>query len=549
MPRTLRRLLPAVLGLAIACTASGVPAAEPVSHLDDLREWHRLGLPAAGHWNVVGYRDWQLKQVQAGHRFIPSVQLLPYSPQSNANPRPTARILSGFGDWKYMRDNGLPITIRTDNIVDVFHDDRWRSVPKFADSPVVWRLVPEGVKATPLADPFGPVSNWESEGKLWAGSNFMKQLQALHPNPAYVLFVENNEGSYDGPGRYRTAGRNGEWLPAAELGGQGLRMRDYLASPGAAKTPAEFMPEYYALRAGQWKGLYGAFDAALGDGWRGKLLTEAYSALSKVPGPSEADSYDAAGMQLYIANVKESSHFTSLLMADPLGYRPVWKAQREKNPKSYRQASIFLGGAAALSGAQAGLHEPITPARWEAYTHYALWAMHEPSVPVMLRYWVRAAAAPTDLMFEARQEAIDKLGIGELKTVTQADYATASMRAIDAVCEHPVLREAWLRGTPVAIPDEQKLDLLLNCSANTPRSEWHDRHGHFNFSTMIKVWCLAIRWDDKLLLFTWSPCKLTDPVTVSVPGVGDVKIDPPAPLGYWLIEGTGPAKRLPIEVK
>jgi hypothetical protein len=40
----------------------------------------------------------------------------------------------------------------------------------------------------------------------------------------------------------------------------------------------------------------------------------------------------------------------------------------------------------------------------------------------------------------------------------------------------------------------------------------------------------------KVLLYAFSPCKLTAPITVNVPGFTPLTIDAPQPSGYWLIE-------------
>jgi hypothetical protein len=529
-------------------------AADPPSHLVDLRDWQRLGLPAAANWNVVGMQAWHVAQVKAGHRVIPSVQLPNYAPPGTAgvnagNPKILDRILAGF-DFAYLRDNNVPICIRTNNICDAFNDERYRppAVSKLVDSPVVWRMLEDGnVDTTQLIDPFGPLSNWQNEGKLWATTPYMQQLQSKYASPPFVLFVENNEGRYDNPKRYTAErDRSGKWLPPEQLAFLSLRMREYVMA-NSGTTLFDFYPVLWAKREAQWKAFYAAFDAALSQGWQGKILTVGYGSIQPEPGRSVADCYDAGSPRLYVGGGARAD-FTALLHIDALEFVDTWKELRSRNPRAYREASTFLGPNGALGGAKAGKHELITPTHWDAYAQYLLWSMQEPGVPVLLRRYSNSPTRAAEPFFPRETHAeLDALGGGALKRLTIDDYQQPELKAVDRICTDQVLREFWLKGTPVEIADAALYPRLLTCDANTRRSLWSRRNGQIDTSASIKVWSLATRAPNgDTLVFAWSPCKLTEKITVSVPDRGDISIEPPQPWGYWVVGEDKQVKTLAI---
>jgi hypothetical protein len=155
---------------------------------------------------------------------------------------------------------------------------------------------------------------------------------------------------------------------------------------------------------------------------------------------------------------------------------------------------------------------------------------------------------------------LDAFGAGELKTATSETYLKPIISSVDRVCSDATLRDFWLRGTPVIVPglghpskqiepaitfpragDPDNRWRVLECSTNPPRASWTvvDRA----IVQKLKVWAVATKLDDRILLYAWSPCNLTGNVTVTVPNFGTATIPVPQPWGYWILKaGLAPQK-------
>lgn len=496
-------------------------------NVQDLRQWPTLGLPIAAEWNVDGFAGWHVQQVQEGRRLLPSIRVPQYAPPGtpgmNANnPKPTATILDSFGDWEFVRSRKVPLCLRTNNICSVFADARYRppAVAEIENSPVVWRYAADGSLDTrPLVDPFGADDNWSAEGQLWGRSHFLTELQARYPQPPFLLLVENNEGPYFNP-KLAADPKTGAWLEP--LDAHSIRLAEYVATHGASL--AEFWPVLYQRRAEQYKALFAAFDEALSRGWQGKTYTAAYGATKSTPGPSEADCYDAGSPSVAYIGGGARSNFTALTHGDILRYDAVWTARREANPRAYREISLTIGRSGATNGAAAGKHEVITPARWQGYCEYLLWAMRAESggVPVLLRHYVGTRSRPDDAF--------------GVEPYTEGDYARAVVAACDFVCEQKTLRH-WYRGATALRVEQGPYGRLLTCDVNTPRGQWIDpKKGKVSAEAEIQVWCLGFELRGNTLLVVWSPCVLDDTFLVDVPGRGTFELMPPAEgADYWML--------------
>src|SRR6185295_1791864 len=128
----------------------------------------------------------------------------------------------------------------------------YSSIP---NSPLAWRLKGGLLDQQPIIDCFGPSSIWSTEGGLWGRSPMLTNLQARHPTPSYLVFVENNEGPYEKIKRYAQLDNRHfnsygyplqTWLPSGTLKSLSLRMRDRVADLLKANpnsTPFDFQPE------------------------------------------------------------------------------------------------------------------------------------------------------------------------------------------------------------------------------------------------------------------------------------------------------------------
>lgn len=535
----------------------------------DLRNWHSEGLPAVAVWAVDGHTiGWSIAQIKAGHRLLPSIRLpmIDADAQNASNPRLVKSKLDDSGaDLAWLDAQGLPICLRTNNICDTFtRPARWR-LPKVAESiphsPLIWKMLPDGkLDDAPVCDSLAPVELWRGEGQRWAQTLYMQRLQRLVRQPAFVMLVENNEGSYE------TGKPYGSSRTYDDLRSMSLRLADFARANPDYDFGALSL-DVIARERTQYAALYAGFDGAFTDGWRGKLLTAAYRGLERgTPGlggyavdrfgtwnPS-ASMYEAASPPIYFQN--KFVDLTSAQLTEVMNYIPDWEAKRKSNPRAWREVSIHLDDDAVTAAKTAGRHEAITPELWGGFVTTLAWLFHEPGVPVMFRHWDGAATKPT-----ARRGA-----------ATVGDYELAELSAVDRICDTPMLRAYWTRGQTVVSPgpvpwaarqrkdnlgpyprpdDPDKRRRWLNVSCNTPveQMQWaRDGKnyvipagaGKFEPAT-IKVWAVATELDARWLLWVFTPCGDVGTVTVTIPGAGDVQIDMGQVPGgdYWLVEPAG----------
>jgi hypothetical protein len=576
-------------------------AAEPPqpTSLDDLRDWHRLGLPLAAEWNVNprGYDfHYHVRQVREGHRFLPSVRFLSIDEGANDIKVISKILTSTKGDFEYLQANRLPLCLRTNNIVNTLVEPRYR-LPKtpasVANSPLVWTEESYGMEDRRFVDVFGPVSLWEKEGRLWGASLMAKTLEKHLPDPAFVLFIENNEGADDKLDRYLEPDRTRrsfdggpalKWKSLDNLAKLSLRMHDRvqeLLATNAETDPNDFRVEYWTRRRDQRLAFYDNFKMALEKGWSGPIYLAGYNGMHEVGKPASREFfealgytpelawYDAGSMERY-ANSYDRNDFTSLDQASVLNLIPAWEVARSRNPRSYRELSLRITGGGALAGALAGKHEVMTPARYEGFVQWLLWSIRDAGVPVLLRHWCKSIETPKTPWFDsAQRDALDKLGAPELKAATCDTYLKPIISAVDRICNDAILRRFWLEGRPVVVTGQSYPDRpsaassdkaddsvvaypradgpdnrwrLLECSENLPRDKWEWKAGRWQ--VQIRVWGVATRLGDEALVLLWSPCQLEHKVTVRIPEFGQVQLDAPQPWGYWIVRAGGAAEPL-----
>lgn len=576
-----RRILPTAALVLFNCVAA---MAQTPSSFDDLRDWHTLGLPMAAEWNTVGF-VWQyhVAQVRAGHRFLPSISM-PYNvAQSNNEKVVNATLKLADADWDFLRENRIPICLRTQNITSAFLLPPYRlpiatsSIPK---SPLVWSLKGTTLNDESLIDVLGPPANWTKEGRLWGTSLLLKRLQVKHAAPAYIVFLENNEGPYDSLGRYLQVEADilspeghlaRTWLPLSTLKTRSLRMHDrvvQLQKANPAASPDDFIAEFWNRRRAHYAAFYSAFEKQLSPSWKSKTYTAGYRVMdpprnAKVVRSADQIGYapqlayfDAGSEPIYCTSASRGD-FTSPEHLDILNLIPAWEAARARNPQAYRELSLYISNGGILAGPKSGRHEIMTPARYEGFVQWLLWSIHDPGIPVLLRHWCSAGEKPGDLLFDRDQYAtLNSLHAGTLKTATGDTYLTPLIASVDRVCGNATLRNFWLRGKPVIVPglghpskqvptlfpypragDPDNRWRLLECSANTPRADWKIVDGEV--TETIRVWAVATQLEDSALVFAWSPCALTGTVQIAVPEFGAITVAAPHPWSYWTVKRGG----------
>lgn len=553
-----------------------------MNNIEDIKNFMQEGLPIAAHWNTGGFVfDWHVEKIKAGNRMIPSIK---YNVFPSTQPTSLPPKLKPENET-FLRENGLPICLRTDNIPQNFTNDKRlpeveASIPI---SPLVWSKVetttPSGTvvsyKDEGICDPFADVSLWSTLGQKWGSTNYVTQIQQRFPNAAYVVIADNNESNYDNPTRYldttfdkynkiacdKYGNRICVWKSQTILPSLSVRTAEY------AKTHSveEYTSQFYTNRNQQYKALYDGFNNALTP-WKGRLYSEGYkiggqSLVGGIYNPG-LDRYNmCGGGQMYVSS-GAGADFTSSDYFKMYNNIPRYEYVENINPVAHvREVFLSLAGGAAYKSCMAGIHDFITPELYAAHIQWLMWSQKGVKRPLMLRYWIGNAWTPSTPIFSAAQKAdLESIGKSEYANLTEEDYYGAVLKSINLVCEHPVLRDFWQNGVPVVTgkhPENEILQFtfstpieyppigypdnrwrLLDCSLNTPRENWirlpkTNAPGGYN-PISIKVWGTATELNGAYLCHFWTPCTLTGKMTFTLP-VGVYEIDVPKNNSYCIV--------------
>lgn len=585
----MRKILFAVAAVLVFNTS--VRAQSAASAIADLKAWKSAALPCVAVWAVDGHNPtWQVNQIKAGHRLLPSVRLplIDDNAQNANNATLVKRAIETFQtDLSWIGTNGLPICLRTNNICDTFTRPARQRVPQLIQnlpkSPLIWWTQANATfEDAPVCDSLAPVSLWQNEGKLWTQTLYVQKLQTLIKSPPFIVWVENNEGTYDRQDDYCTKTDDGDAVlkTQKEIAALSIRMADKVRQEGADYTPTDLKSDVMARRKDHYAALYDAFDNNLTAGWRDRTFTAGYGGMVRsIPGMAGSglyakwgytgsfNCYDAMSPSVYIQN-KTLVDFTSPEHTELLNYIPAWEWTEARNPKAYREISLSINGSGVITGAVNKRHQVMTPALYEGWVQWLAWSLHEPGRSLLLRLYYSAATMPSDPFFKSAElKTLDKLGAKTLKNLRMEDYEKPVMSAVDRICADATLRGFWGHGkavvSPGKLPISSRITKLkqapfpiddapdnrrryLACDANSDDDEiWYLMDAK-NYTGTYKIWAVATEWNGQFLVYVWTPCKLSTTITLQVPGYGALKVAAPTSAGgwdYWLLKsGTKPQK-------
>lgn len=527
----------------------------------DMRHVHDLGLPFSSICmcfpGVNNYNPaYQCRLAQSNY-FLPTIRVV----AGNPNAAPISSLWAA--DMKVHGDFGLPVRIKDDNRAGPMCADKYRLDKTLAniDKSTVTMFTldsqepregtatePTNIDDSKMADMFGPTDVWEAEAKLRATDPYIKSIQQLIPNPAWVEDNENNEAYiWDSPAASialttldKAKFVNGvpprKWKPRSIPDPNGLPKnadnptvlgfnirldRWIMANGGYNSDPNKFWPVFDAMSREK----YGAYDQAFVDaspnGWKNRY-TSAYGATRPPgfpedpsvyaavgPGLHQPNRYDAIGPAIYLRGAQDTLLGTNRLNSPgdqfygTSVHQDVWNWVRAHNQRSYREVWVNLGPGGALAGARAGLHQIISPAIWNAFCQYLLWQCRATSggVPVNLNYWDGWSILRTKRMFDTDTSvALAKsLGGNDLVDLTVDDYVNATIEAPNKICKSSLLRLFWTVG--VTIPIVHTVGQRIpHCLIQLPDSS-------------------------ATLVYAYTPNALTGPAVVSVPGFGNISLD------------------------
>lgn len=569
----------------------------------DIKNWETNKLPMVMLWPVEGFNfGYQVNRVKNGDNIIPSFRL----PQCEiagsmelggaANNKDLVKQIDTIisnDDWNYFNVNNLPVCLRTNNIIDVFLAPYYKKptiVESISASPNVWKNIPTGLKQTVVTDVLGPQSNWTYEGDKWGSSLFMQTFMKKVPSPAYVLLRENNESPeqeineaytvFPNPKQYNLDGTTKlTWELDASLRNADIRLADYLLV-NPTLTPDNIMLLFAQKRAELYNILLTAFKNKLTPVYQ-KLKTVAYGVLSFSGFPQnnipvgyapELLSYDAGSLRVYNQGGVD---FTALIQTNFLHAIPGWESSESRNPKAWREISVFIEENAIWKGFQNGFHKVITPSMYEGYLQNLMWMLHDKGTPFAITHYNNYNTKPTQKMFTDTRATT--LGFPELANLTVEDYFNSLVNASNKIANNSILRDFWQNGETVIVPGIHPQDKInqntidkedikqipyklsintkyvtdrpdtrwrvLECDVNKPQSKWNfylppqqiPLANLADVKDKIKVWGTAKKKGDEYLVCLWSPCDLTTQVTFTLPGIGDFTVDAPNNLDYYVI--------------
>lgn len=380
----------------------------------------KRALPVASSWNVGYFPNgltplWQLRQIEAGHHMLLTFGL----------PMPDQR----FGESERIYYEAAIKRAAALKLPIAFTSTQWEmlltadgdyyGLPAAKNPNVVTRTGAVEKKVSP----FGPVAPWREVGARWGGSEVMKRLQALYPDPPMVMFISNNEHPA---------------LRWHEL------EQDQRAAGVLPVDPSDDQKRAFISRA--WHTRYRALqqgfrDALSAPAWRAQAKFVAYNAI----GPAavgrwagwpayalnvsswlapQTTYWDGASVSYYVNNWDGSTDYTLWSpQIEAMNWIPMLAAARRANSKFLLEMSVWDGNAIGKPGERREFYlqrgQRYSPERYEGMVQFGMWLLRPASVRDF-RYW------------ESREHILP--------------YFSAVVRAVDRVHENPILADFWREG-------------------------------------------------------------------------------------------------------
>lgn len=492
-------------------------------------------LPLVSHWNTGGQgQGWtpqlQVELLEQGHH------ILPWLGWPRGDPDATEKNSKRFHDYynsllNYCRQLRLPICFRGTQWEAMLVEKQYRELPP-DECPAV--ITPEGTVIRKLS-PFGPIGPWRNPAMEYVDTPGMKKLQQMYPDPPLVLFVSNNEAP---DLRWHQVELSKRYLEKYGSGQSDQFKREVVARGWMERYPVMFQAMREALVSDTWKKNvrfvgYGAFGPSHFGRWSG---WKEYSLITDEWTSPDWYIWDGGSPSYYTHNWNDNrDHWVWSTQVQSMSWIFQLKEAWQVNPNFWWEISIWDGNGSGwtpgtkctpemLKNSKACQYmedgQSYTTERYLGWVQFGMWLLR----PRVVREF-RGSTTP----LEPWRPFFERL-----------------LFAVNRIWACPTLEEFWRYGKLVAnraykhpyqedIPDKYR-DVerwfLLDTNLDSPRP-W-DMH------TNIPVFSLALIRDDegarRWLVYTHSPLKSRQDVTITVPDFGKITVDVTRCGEFYLID-------------
>jgi len=421
---------------------------------------------------------------------------------------PWPETMSTVADWRellyYARNARLPLVVEGTQWEECLADeDANRAHPVDPDDP-------EGI--TGRLSPYSPEENWERPAKLHFGTEGMRAMQSLYPNPPAVYFLSNNEARKLRWVQARHCVEHVERyphpLPDEELRSHlshqwiqryGIMFRHAKGLLTEWREPARFVGYDIGERAvGRWHG------------WK------EYTLATNERITPDWLIWDGGSFQCYTPPNEHNTDYTVQGCAAEIGnYLRQLDEAREINPDFYCDMSFWDGntswnpsmpldpenaeGSKACQYAQLG--QTWNDLRYEGWLQLMMWLLRPQSIREF-RWW-NDPVAPWQ------------------------PYLERSIRCVERVHDSPVLSRFWKHGT---LRYSQLCHPYNKHVSSLHAGFWPCQHastnptGGWSLRTPLPVWATTLEHQGEYLLYAHAPLGDEHDVRIEVPNLDGVDV-------------------------
>jgi hypothetical protein len=482
-------------------------------------------LPLFASWNTGGVGEgftptWQMTMLNKGHRLLPWFAM--ERPDSRLEPHQIEAL-------QQCAKLGLPIAfISTQWEHFLTTDKKLFALPPEQNANVVGA---DGVVQRRIS-PFGAVLPWKEVGERWGAAPLLKQAQAIHPNPPFVLFLSNNEHvklSWHKAEEDRRfvekfgAGKDDEFK--RKVVGDGWIERQRTLQDGFRSR----LPSEEWKKAARFVG-YNAFGPETMGRWVNWMQHSLHTADRFSPWPK---AWDGGAPSFYTNNWEMATDYTVFSpQVQCMNWRPMLKHAYKDNPDFWFEMSLWDGATPKKDNSKRRFYsdrkQEYTPERYAGMTQFGMWLLRPRVVREFRGYR------------ETREE---------FEGFTQAVLA-----AVDRIHDNEELAEFWKRGKivpnrgakhpyDIGIPE-----LIANEDRWFRLATKEDPTGRWRLPTELPSFALALVMGEKpsrrWLVYTHSALGERKKLKTIIPDGPTVAIDSPVAGAYWIVEEGGKTRRV-----